>query len=555
MFFRNIRAIIDTLSKRERTLLFGAFAVCGIASILWTVHALSLRTVATPAEGGSYTEGVVGQPTAINPLIAVAHDADQDLMRLTFAGLATLTERIQENEDHTTWSVTLKNDLLWSDGSPLTSDDVVFTIERIQDPETRSPLLPLWQGIAVERLSERETRFTLKAPYAFFEENLKGLRIVPHKLFEAIPGQNLHLSAYNLEPVGSGPYAFATYTKRKDGFITDYELAMNEYFAGPRALIPSVRFRFFRTLAEAIEAFNRKEIDGLGGIEPSQAKEFKVGYAMQEFPMPRYYALFLNAAVQPALKAAEVREALEAAIDRDDVIKHVFDGRAEPVFGPFPPTLGISENKAESRLSPEEIKEMLAKKGWKENDRGVLAKTSGKETIELSFELIAPNIRFLAETAELVKRAWAAVGIRTAVTLLDPSDVARDTLKTRNYQILLFGNMLSLVPDVFSFWHSSERFAPGLNLALYENKDADALLESIRKEFDADTRLKLLKDFEGVIREDRPAIFLFSPFYLYAHSKQLKGIESAPIVSPADRFLTAPAWFIRTSRVLNNQED
>lgn len=525
--------------------------VCGIASILWTVRALSLRTVATPAEGGRYTEGVIGQPTAINPLIASANDADQDLIRLAFANLSTLAERIQGNEDHKTWSVTLKSNLLWSDGTPLTSDDVTFTIERIQDPETRSPLLPLWQGIAVERLSERETRFTLKAPYAFFEENLKELRIVPRRLFEAVPAQNLYLSTYNLEPVGSGPYAFATYTKRKDGFITDYELAINEYFAGARALIPAVRFRFFRTLSEAIEAFDRREIDGLGGLEPDHADELRVGHAIQAFPMPRYYALFLNAAVQPALKANEVREALEAAIDRTAIIRDVFDGQAEPVLGPFPPTLGISKTEETPRPSPEALKGLLEEKGWRENDRGVLTKTAGKETLELSFELVVPNIRFLAETAELVKRAWQSIGIRATITLLDPSSIARDTLKTRNYHILLFGNILSAVPDVFSFWHSSERFAPGLNLALYENKTADALLESIRKEFDAETRANLLRDFDEVIREDRPAIFLFSPFYLYAHAKQLKGIEVAPIVSPADRLLTMPAWFLRTARVLD----
>lgn len=493
-------------------------------------------------------EGALGQPISINPVIADANEPDQDLIRLLFAGLGTLAERIQSSDDHKTWNVHLKPDLVWSDSAPLTSDDVLFTLETIQNPQTRSPLLATWQGVTAERLSALEVRFSLRAPYAFFENNLREFRIVPEHIFGTIPSANLRLSTYNLEPVGSGPFQFDAYRKRRDGFITEYALAINPRFAGRAALIQTFTFRFYQTLEEAIAAFNRKEIHGLGGLDARNAQEIKIGYTLAVFPMPRYYAIFLNPAVNELLKEPNVREALARAVDRDRIVENVLDGHASPQTGPLPPPFGSPPRGDEYNKTAAE--KILEDAKWIKGTNGIRSKLIGKEEKELRFELVVPRISFLAKVAERIQADWRAIGVETTLLTLSPAEITDNLIKTRNYSLLLFGNILRDHPDTFSFWHSTERFYPGLNLSLYENKNADALLESIRRTFDPETQTKLLRDLETLVNADRPAIFLFTPQYLYVHPKSLGGVDTAtPLPVAADRFNTAEQWFLKTARV------
>ena len=200
MFYK-IAYILRSLSKAERIIFFIASAIFAVSASVWIVYLYYTNTVPTPIRGGPYTEGVFGQPVAINPLISSENEADRDLMALTFASLADLAETIKIDDTKKIWTITLRPDLKWSDGETLTSDDVVFTIGVLQDSENRS-----WQGVSVERLSEREFRFNLKNSYAFFADNLKNLLIAPQHIFDNIPPQNYRLSNFNLEPVGSGPY-------------------------------------------------------------------------------------------------------------------------------------------------------------------------------------------------------------------------------------------------------------------------------------------------------------------------------------------------------------
>lgn len=554
--FSRFHHIFDALTRRERRA-FGGAALIGFAAFaLWSSHVFYSRTTQTPAEGGSYTEGIVGQPIALNPLIADSNEPDHDLIELLYAPLGDLTTAIQANDDHKIWTVTLKPDLRWSDGEPLTSDDILFTIGAIQNPETRSALLFTWQGIVVERLGEREVRFLIKTPYAFFEENVLELRLVPEHIFGAIPRANLHLSTYNLEPVGSGPYAFAAYTKRKDGFITNYSLQANPFYAREKALIQEFEFRFFTYAEEAVKAFNRKEIDGLGGLDRQRLTELKTGHAVRAFPMPRYYAIFLNQAVGVPFTYPEVRAALTFAVDRKELVKRVFGEYATPALGPFPPqflsadTVSKETNDSEQH-SFEEAERLLEEKGWKKNESGIRVKTVKKESIPLTFEMVVPRISFLMEAAEFIQSSFRRLGAEVTLAVLPPGDVSSDIIKSRQYQALLFGNILRHTPDVFSFWHSAERFHPGLNLALFENKTADALLESIRREFNPETRRTLLGDFTELIAEEKPAIFLFSPEYIYVHPKNLGGLEEASLGSGTERFRNASTWFLKTARVFN----
>ncbi len=548
--FSELHNIFDAFTKRERRAWLGAIVGFLLSAFLGSINAFYSQTTVAPVAGGSYEEGIVGQPSFLNPLIAQS-DADRSVNELLYRNLLALSEQHKENEGHTVWSFTLHPDLKWSDGSPLTANDVVFTVEAIQDSDTRSPLFATWQGVTVERVSEREVRFTLKTPYAFFLDNIQDLKIAPQHIFGTIPTENIRLSDYNLAPVGSGPYAFDHFVKRKDGFIESYMLKANPHYGADPPLIKEFVVSFFPSYDEATAAFNRKEIGALGGLEPGHLEDLKIVHEISAFDMPRYYALFLNQNSNAALKEKAVRVALREATNNAGIIQAVFSGHAASAMGPIHPSMkGYDASVyAQDSFSLDAARARLESAGWKAGEDGIRGKTIGKETMKLSFTAIVPDIPFLKKTVEYLVRDWKSIGVELKPLLMNPEDIVRDPIKTRNYEMILFGNILHNNPDVFSFWHSSERFAPGLNLALYDSRAVDTVLENIRKDFDATSTTKDVAELEKTIHDDVPAIFLYSPQYLYAHPKSLGGFEERFIVTPSDRFADVAHWHLKTARI------
>lgn len=536
----------------ERRVLAGAAALFALSLAAWGIRSFYGQTTIAPVEGGRFTEGIVGQPAAVNPILAEAGGADEDISALVFQDIVSLAEELKAGEDKKTWTLSLKPGLRWSDGEKLTSDDIVFTVQAIQEPDTRSPLAPLLRGVSIERLSEREVRFTLKSPYAFFAENLREIYPIPRRAFGKIPLVNLRLSDYNLEPVGSGPYRFAGYRKEKSGFITEYRLVSNEFYnQGP--IFPHIKeflFRFFETYDEAIAAFNRRDIDGLGGLSYGEALSLKTAHQVLEFSLPRYYAIFMNPNASAPLKNPAVREALSLATNREMIVEKVLGGKAMPLWGPLHPAIeGYDAARyADRREDYEQARKILAGIGEKEKKRKE-GSAPAEELVALEFELVVPQIPFLVETANLLKAQWAEIGVHLSLLALPPAEIAKSVIPTRNYQMLLFGNILRGTPDIFSFWHSSERFSPGLNLSLYENRELDELLEAVRTDFDAAGRASALKKVQEIIDRDTPALFLFSPSYLYAIPKNLGGIRLSFVTSPAGRFGGIEEWYRKTARV------
>ena len=550
--FSKFHKLFDALHERERQIFQSASIVFLLSFFLNGANLFYKATVLSPIEGGSYTEAVVGQPIAINPLLMGQNEVDRDLIPLLFSPLKDLSESIEVNDDKRTWTVTLPTDLYWSDGKPLTTDDIIFTLQTIQNPDATSPLMNAWQGVSTERVSAEVVRIVLKTPYAFFGENLEWLYIVPEHIFGAIPAANLRLSDYNLEPVGSGPYMFSQYTKRKDGFITLYHFGTNPHFRGNAALIKNFSFAFFGSYTEAIKAFNRREVDGLGGMSPEEEQNLiKVAHEVHEISIPRYYAVFFNPAASIELKEVAVRRALAKGVNKKELVDEALLGKGITIDGPLHPQLEGYDPGALSSLSYDEeaAKELLDNAGWKIGDDGIREKAFGKDTRRLSFQMIVPDIDFLKQTGELIKSEWKNLGVDIELVTLSPIEITNEVIKNRNYTMLLFGNILKETPDIFSFWHSSERFRSGLNLAFYENKSVDALLESVRREFGTDARRNMLSSIQEKITADAPAVFLFSPSYLYAGPRTLGGFDERFMESPSRRFENIEEWYLKTARV------
>ena len=149
----NLYKLFRSLTQLEQLIVLGAAVIFIITGVVYGISLLDKTTTLRPAEGGTYREAVVNQPVYINPVISNANDADKDLVALIYSNVFALAEKITPSQNKLVWTIRLRDNLSWHDGVRLTADDVVFTIEKIQDPETRSPLFVTWQGVVPERVS------------------------------------------------------------------------------------------------------------------------------------------------------------------------------------------------------------------------------------------------------------------------------------------------------------------------------------------------------------------------------------------------------------------
>ncbi len=549
MLYRRIAKIFSSLTGSERYVFAGALLLAFVAGLFLAAGWWNKNIERVPADGGEYREGVAGQPLYVNPVLLAGNDADRDIAELVFDDLAELAQSYKTEEGGRAWTVFLKDGIRWHDGERLTSDDVIFTLDLIQNPETRSPLFQVWQGVAAERISELEIRFILRAPYVFFADNLKDLKIIPRHLFENVPPANIKLAAYNLEPVGSGPFKFLSYDKRRSGFITDFNLIKNEEYHGQKPRLDNFSFKFYPNETELIQAFNARKVDGAGGINPKNISRLVFDKQVTALRLPRYHAVFFNQSVHPALKDKNVRLALAQAIDKKRLADEVFGGWAFVADGPLLPGLegyrpALS---SDAEYSSENAEKTLLANGWENGADGVKIKKTGGRELRLEFNLVVPQVDFLIAAADSLKEQWARVGVKINPVVLSADEIGKNVIKTRNYEMILFGNVLRGNPDLFSFWHSSEKFYPGSNLALYDNKTADRLIEDVRQNTDPDARWKNLDALQDIIVGDMPALFLFSPNYVYVSQKAAGDFDARPISTPSERFSEIEKWFVKTS--------
>ncbi len=528
------------------------FAVSGIiflsSSLLLTLAYISENTTTVPVDGGKYIEGIIGQPVFVNPALATS-DTDRDLTELLFNSLSDMAESYKADKGGEIWRYRIKNGVYWHDGKSVTSDDIIFTIELIQNPDSRSPLFSNWNGVTVSRISEREVEFKISNPYVFFKSNIEDLKPIPKHIFALIPPANIRLSSYNLEPIGNGPFIFQYFNKRSDGYIKNYYLAKNENYPDKKPYIDKLNIAFYNKESDLINAFNSGLIDGFGATDQKNAE--KISFSNNIFPlrMLKYYAVFFNSYSHQALKDKNVRLALLTATNKKGIIQKIFSGQAYEVSSPIINAVNKTNNNfTEPEFSIDKASQILESTDWKIKDNNIREKIIDKESVALEFSLTVPEIPFLVETAHSIKSDWEKIGIKLNLLILPLSEINNNVIKNRNYQMILFGNILGKSPDIFSFWHSSERFYPGLNLSLYESKTADSILETIRKDFDDEKRQSDILSLNSLIVSDLPAIFLYSPNYLYIAKKNLGGFDSTEISFPSDRFKNVENWYVKTAR-------
>lgn len=526
------------------------------ALLFWLGALYIASTKPVPEQGGEYTEGIASQPRYINPILSQTSEADADLVQLIYSGLfgydasGRLAKRLAQeygvSEDGRTYTVSLVPGAKWHDGQEVTADDVLFTVRLIQDPAYKSPLRSNWLSVEAAAIDRYTLTFTLKKPYFGFLESLT-VGILPKHIWENIAPENFLLADYNMAPIGSGPYRFYDSEKDSNGNMLSYELrAWSEHFAGA-PYIGKVVLHFYPDEASLIDAYKRKEVLGISSIMPENLPELEMRKSTRvyEVNIPRIFGVFFNPTKNAALAYDEVRQALAFAADRQTIIDEVLRGKGQSAQSAFLPFMtGYASDLPLPAFDLGKADEILDQAGWQRGDDGVRAKNG---TV-LEFELATPDWPELARTAEILKSQWEQSGARVTVSVLGAADLQQNVIRPREYQALLFGEAAMLDSDPYSFWHSSQR-EEGLNLAMFDDKNADDTLAALREEQDGDKRREQHRAFQEILLRENPAVFLYSPSYLYVVNSAVKGIDLKSIDAPDCRLSNIKDWYIDTKRV------
>ncbi|MEK7602081.1 MAG: peptide ABC transporter substrate-binding protein [Patescibacteria group bacterium] len=540
-FFRSLSP-----SDKLLTLVLGGVL---IVSCLVGIIALE-RTflVEVPRHGGSLTEGVVGPPRFINPLLALT-DSDRDLVALTYAGLMgvgpgglhpVLAESYTISEDGKEYTFVLKEGLKFSDGTPVTAQDVVFTVTKAQDPSLKSPELANWANIRAEAVDSRTVVFTLPKAYAPFLEDTT-LGILPSHLWKNIPNEQFPFSELMTNPVGAGPFQVTKITKDSDNMITDFEVKAFKQYALGKPYLNSMHFVFFVTTDELENAYAHGKVESAYGV-PSDTSITA--------PYSRVFGIFLNPEQNKLFARIEVRKALSLAINRTHITKDLLGGYATPLAGPVPPGAGVSEPVPLDGDNVAAAKKVLTDNGWAYDEVAGVWKNAKQKLTLGPLVITTSNVPELKTLAASVQDDWQALGVATSLEFHEPSALPNEVIRPRKYEALFFGMVIGRNQDLFAFWDSSQRQDPGLNIALYANRSVDQLLEKNRQESDETKRLASLQKISDEITSDYGALFTHAPDFVYAVPQDLGGVVLPQITSPADRFATVSSWHRRTEWVL-----
>lgn len=552
---------IHAFSLTEKVI-FGLLTIIALLSALimaWKVNNLFL--VPVPAHGGSFSEGMVGLPRSINPVLAIT-DTDKDLSTLIYSGLMKyedgelvkdMAKSYSISEDNLVYDFKLKDNLRFHDGSQLTTDDIEFTIQKIQDSDIKSPRRVDWASVTIKKISPTEIQFILKQPYAPFLANTT-IGIIPKQLWKNLDADQFVFNQQNLEPIGSGPYKIDSIERDKANIPTLYTLSSFNKFHNGEPFISKIKIFFYQDENGIIDAFKTKTIENFAGISPQANAEVATSsenITVIHNPLPRIFGIFLNQNNSPVLANKEVRQALNLAVNRDKIIKNVLYNYGVSIDGPLPINTNMPYPVSENNIgiNKDEAKRILRKAGWIINANGVLEKKVGstRQTLELS--IATADAVDLKKTAEIIKADWEEIGAKVTVRVFEFGDLSQNIIKTRKYDALLFGEIINKDLDIYAFWHSSQRNAPGLNVSMYVNSRVDKLLEDARITNDKKQRDKIYESFNKIIKDDIPAIFLYSPEYIYIMSNKIKGYDIKSITNHADRFYGIDKWFIDTDNV------
>lgn len=528
-----------------------AIAALIVAAFWQTTQVASIYSADVPAEGTTYTEGVVGAVDNLNPVFA-STPAEKSVSRLVFASLfyedqrntpqPELVDHFSLDDTGKVYTMVLRHDARWQDGVPLTAKDVAYTFSVIKDADAHSQLYSSWRNITVEQVDDYTVRFTLPAPYTPFL-NALTLGVLPEHMLSKVRPSELRSHSFSRSPtVGSGAFVFRdvrTMGSAKDAQSIVRMDANENYFLGTPKL-SHFQLHAYTNRDGLVNAFRTQEVAAISDESNEQLEDLGSQKNAVRADSPLFNAVFAFLQMDsPLLKDPKVRNALELATNQPALLKQLHN-RVQPVTGPLlSGQLGYDAALQQSPTNLDEAKKLLDEAGWK---LGADGKRVNKDGQPLRLQLVTLSSGDFPAVAQTLMNQWAKVGVSFDSQLVKPDDIQQNVIIPRAYDVLVYELAIGGDPDVYAYWHSSQATDRGFNLSEYKSPQADDALDTARSRSDSALRIAKYRTFTQRWLADVPAIGLYQPNLTYIQTKGITSFPARNLGDPIERYGNVRYW-------------
>jgi len=541
-----------------------------VAVLLFTPESGQQVFAPKPAEGGVYTEGLVGSLSRLNPLLDQNNSADRDINRLLFAGLVTfdsrglpvpgLADSWGVSQDGTIYNFSIRTNAFWHDGKPVSVDDVIFTLDLIKSDSSYFPsdVRDMWKLVKINKLNDKTIQFILSEPFAPFLDYLT-FGLVPKHILDGTSAEQLAASPFNLAPIGTGPYRFERLVV-EGGRVTGVELRAFDKYFGHKAFIDQVIFRYYPNSLAALDAYRQGQVLAISEITSdilsTALADPTLNLYTGRLPELGLIMFNLNNPETPFFQDNKLRRALMVGLNRQQIVDKILAGQAIVADGPFfPGTWAYYENIEHIDYDPSKATGLLKSAEYKIPVAGgdVRADKNGKA---LEFTLLYPDDQLHASIAQVVQLNWALIGVKVNLESVSYDSLINDRLVPRKYEAALIDLNLMRTPDPdpYPFWHQSE-MTGGQNYSQWDNRTASEYIEQARVNPDFNARARLYRNFQVIFAKELPALPLYYPVYTFGVSDTVRNAQMPPLFDTSDRFLTISDWYLVTRRSSDNASE
>lgn len=500
--------------------------------------------------GGVYVEGMIGNISTLNPLLA-ASEPEQAVSRLLFSSLynydvtgalhTDLAESMTVKDDKV-YTIKLRN-AVWHDGKKLTAEDVVYTINLIKNPQVRSPLRVNWLDISARAIDDSTVEFMLPAVYAGFSHALT-FPVIPKHILQSVSPSSMREADFSSNPVGSGPFAVKRVQTSESTSSTDVvRMEPNTKYYGAVSTLSRLELRAYGNESLLVKAVNSGEVSAASGLSLSAADNIKSKqYSTKHWLLNKGVYLLMNNRSQ-TLQDARVRQALRYATDTSSIRATVGDNVAR-LDTPILQSQIAQKLPAAPDYNLDKAKALLKEAGWTYNQ----GQWKGKDGRPLAVAVTTSSGRDeYKKIVDALKQQWSKLGVDVQLREIDTSSTTtsfvQSVLQPRDYDALLYELELGADPDVFAYWHSSQASASGYNFANYSNRTVDNDLVGGRSRTNSALRAAKYIQFVNQWLNDAPAIGLYQSVGSYVLNNGASIVEPRGSLNTMnDRYADVTTW-------------
>ena len=508
----------------------------------------TVQAVTEPVSGDWLVRHLSSEPATLNPITATdayesvingyIYESLLDLDNDTLELVPRLAERWEVSDDKLQFTFTLKDGLHWQDGKALTTEDILYTFDRVTDPLVDAPhLRSYYKDLKkVEVLDEKTVRFTYAYPYFKALDMIGGLSIIPKHIFGSAEGQEFNTHPVGRAPVGSGPFSFIRWETGTDIVLERYP----DYW-GEKHHMNRIVFKIITDNTVALQVLKKQEMDFMGftpiqWVRQTDSDRFNNSFDKLRYPSLGYSYVGWNLR-KPMFKDKRVRRALAMLMDREAFVENLWYGLGRVVSGNFfIDTPEYDKSIEPLPFDPGAAAKLLEEAGWSDHDGdGII----DREGTPFRFEFTYSSGSTTGEQlATILQESLKKVGIEMSIRQLEWA-LFTQLLDDRAFDAVTLGWRLPVLADPYQVWHSSQA-DKGSNFVGFVNEEADRIIVDARSEFDREKRSEMYRRFHRILHEEQPYTFLFSRDSLVALDKRFENVKVYPL-GPDSR-----EWYVPT---------